>query len=82
MLMRVSYERIFLPAITMTLPTELFPATTPQNLLAFQFSAWYPKFASTTMRSKIISPLLPAFLEYLHSDGVFVPEGSENLLVG
>jgi hypothetical protein len=82
MSMRVSYERIFLLAFIMTLPTELFSTTNPQNLLAFQFSTWYPKFASTTMRSKIISPLPPAFLEYLHSDGVFVPEGSENLLVG
>jgi hypothetical protein len=35
-----------------------------------------------TPRSKIIRPLPTSFIDYLHSDGVFIPDGSENLLVG
>jgi hypothetical protein len=59
----------------------LFPEQTASYILQFQFSAWYPKFSSLSIKSTIIRPLDQNFKEYLESDGVFVPEGSEDLLV-
>ncbi|KAI0802046.1 D123-domain-containing protein [Irpex lacteus] len=59
----------------------LFPSLTPSGLLAFQFSSWYPRFASKSIKSTIIKPLGPEFHDYLRSDGVFLPEGSEDLSV-
>ncbi|KAG0700464.1 cytoplasmic protein [Suillus ampliporus] len=56
----------------------IFPIHTPDYLLSFQFSSWYPTFSSISIKSIIIRPLDQAFKEYLDSDGIFVPEGSEN----
>jgi hypothetical protein len=53
----------------------------PEYFLSFQFSCWYPKFSKITIKSHIIRPLSREFCEYLDSDGVFVPEGSEDVLV-
>ncbi|KAG2358320.1 D123-domain-containing protein [Suillus spraguei] len=58
-----------------------FPVQTPDYLLSFQFSSWYPTFSSISIKSTIIRPLDQAFKEYLDSDGIFVPEGSENVSV-
>ncbi|KAG1788856.1 D123-domain-containing protein [Suillus plorans] len=55
------------------------PLQTPDYLLSFQFSSWYPTFSSISIKSTIIRPLSQAFKEYLDSDGIFVPEGSENV---
>ncbi|KAI0632002.1 D123-domain-containing protein [Trametes polyzona] len=66
-----------MPAPVNTPP--LFPPHSPESLLAFQFSSWYPRFASQSIKSTIIRPLSAAFREYLDSDGVFVPEGAEDL---
>src|SRR5580698_2858713 len=63
-----------------TLPT-LFPDITPDYILSFQFSSWYPKFARISVKSTIIKPLSEEFRLYLDSDSVFVPEGSEDLSV-
>jgi len=60
-------------------PLTLFPAITPTYLLSFQFSSWYPTFSHLSIKSTIIRPLAQDFREYLDSDGVFVPEGSEDL---
>ncbi|EIW59585.1 D123-domain-containing protein [Trametes versicolor FP-101664 SS1] len=57
----------------------LFPPHSPDALLAFQFSSWYPRFADHSIKSTIVRPLSAAFCEYLNSDGVFVPEGAEDL---
>ncbi|OSX57322.1 hypothetical protein POSPLADRAFT_1062010 [Postia placenta MAD-698-R-SB12] len=57
----------------------LFPAQTPETLLAFQFSSWYPRFSSLSIKSTVIRPLSQEFREYLDSDGVFVPEGAEGV---
>ncbi|KII92158.1 hypothetical protein PLICRDRAFT_104097 [Plicaturopsis crispa FD-325 SS-3] len=62
-------------------PPPLFPPVTPEYLLSFQFSAWYPIFSALSIKSTIIRPLSQDFCEYLDADGVLVPEGSENLLV-
>ncbi|KAG1814981.1 D123-domain-containing protein [Suillus variegatus] len=61
---------------------SIFPLQTPDYLLSFQFSSWYPTFSSISIKSTIIRPLSQAFKEYLDSDGIFVPEGSENVSVG
>ncbi|KAG2046583.1 D123-domain-containing protein [Suillus hirtellus] len=58
---------------------SIFPLQTPDYLLSFQFSSWYPTFSSISIKSTIIRPLSQAFKEYLDSDGIFVPEGSENV---
>lgn len=54
-----------------------FPLLSPDYILAFQFSNWYPSFATFSPRSTIVRPLGKGFTDYLDSDGVFVPEGSE-----
>ncbi|KAF8895450.1 D123-domain-containing protein [Infundibulicybe gibba] len=57
----------------------LFPDQTTSYVLSFQFSSWFPRFASLSLKSTIVRPLTQEFCDYLNSDGVFVPEGSENL---
>ncbi|KAL4070056.1 D123-domain-containing protein [Scleroderma yunnanense] len=56
-----------------------FPLLSPDYILAFQFSNWYPLFARFSPKSTIIRPLGKDFKDYLDSDGVFVPEGSEDI---
>lgn len=63
------------------MPIPLFPPITPKYVLSFQFSSWYPQFSQISIKSTIIRPLGKEFCEYLHSDSVFVPEGSEDLFV-
>ncbi|KAI0947119.1 hypothetical protein AcV7_009632 [Taiwanofungus camphoratus] len=63
---------------TANIPT-LFPALASDSLLAFQFSSWYPRFSSLSIKSTIIRPLSQEFREYLDSDSVFVPEGAEDV---
>ncbi|KXN88223.1 hypothetical protein AN958_07682 [Leucoagaricus sp. SymC.cos] len=55
-----------------------FPIQTRSYILSFQFSEWYPRFAKQTIKSTIIRPVPAGFQEYLTSDGIFVPEGSED----
>ena len=76
-------DDLLLPATMPSVISEptLFPQLTPEALLAFQFSLWYPRFSSWSIKSTIIRPLSKSFHEYLDSDGVFLPEGSEDLLV-
>ena len=62
-------------------PLEEFPLLTPEHILAFQFSSWYPRFSTHSIKSTIIRPLSEEFREYLDSEGVFIPEGAEDLLV-
>ncbi|KAG1864544.1 D123-domain-containing protein [Suillus tomentosus] len=52
---------------------RIFPLQTPDYLLSFQFSSWYPTFSSISIKSAIIRFLSQAFKEYLNSDGIFVP---------
>lgn len=59
-------------------PGVAFPISTPDSVLAFQFSSWYPRFKQISIKSTIIRPLEDSFRKYLNSDGVFVPDGSEN----
>ena len=61
--------------------STMFPQFNASYILAFQFSSWFPFFSSMSIRSTIIRPLDQAFKDYLESDGVFVPEGSEDASV-
>jgi len=60
--------------------SSIFPQFNASYILAFQFSSWFPAFSSMSIRSTIIRPLDQEFKNYLESDGVFVPEGSEDAL--
>ncbi|KAH7873161.1 D123-domain-containing protein [Lentinula edodes] len=60
---------------------ELFPSLSRSYILAFQFSSWYPAFHTISIKSTIIRPLSQEFHNYLNADQVFVPKGSENVLV-
>ncbi|KAF9454732.1 D123-domain-containing protein [Macrolepiota fuliginosa MF-IS2] len=57
---------------------DWFPTQTRSYILSFQFSEWYPSFVKHTIKSTIIRPVPAGFQEYLTSDGIFVPEGSED----
>ncbi|RXW24480.1 hypothetical protein EST38_g1330 [Candolleomyces aberdarensis] len=57
---------------------DLFPEQTPAYILSFQFSSWYPTFSDVSIKSTIVRPLSGDFREYLESESVFVPAGSEN----
>ncbi|KAJ2935149.1 hypothetical protein H1R20_g1941, partial [Candolleomyces eurysporus] len=57
---------------------DLFPKQTPAYILSFQFSSWYPTFSDVSIKSTIVRPLSGEFREYLESESVFVPAGSEN----
>nr|GAT60350.1 predicted protein [Mycena chlorophos] len=57
------------------------PPLNASSILAFQFSSWYPTFSSISIKSTIIRPLPSDFAEYLHSEGVFVPEGADDVAV-
>ncbi|CCL99260.1 uncharacterized protein FIBRA_01275 [Fibroporia radiculosa] len=59
----------------------LFPSLSPEYVLAFQFSSWYPKFSGISIKSTVIRPLSQEFQEYLDSDGVFLPDGAEDVPV-
>ncbi|KAF8631805.1 hypothetical protein AX17_005020 [Amanita inopinata Kibby_2008] len=56
-----------------------FPQIDPAYILSFQFSSWYPTFSDLSIKSKIIRPLSQNFQYYLDADGIFVPEGSDNV---
>ncbi|KAF9496484.1 D123-domain-containing protein [Pleurotus eryngii] len=59
----------------------LFPDLSEDAILSFQFSSWYPEFVPLTIKSTVIRPLSKDFEEYLNADGVFVPEGSDDIPV-
>lgn len=61
-------------------PTEVsvFPPLHKSDVLACQFSSWYPRFKRHAPKATIIKPIPheEELLEYLESDGLFLPEGS------
>ncbi|GAA6050299.1 hypothetical protein JCM3770_002951 [Rhodotorula araucariae] len=65
---------------TSTVPdaADLFPPLRTQDVLACQFSSWYPLYKRVSPKATVIRPIPHAndFLEYLESDGLFLPEGS------
>ena len=69
-------------------PLPLEPS--PEELLQCQFSSWFPKFrylpkdlfgkrTNVTIKSEIITALPDEFIDFLHSDGIRLPEGATQL---
>lgn len=58
---------------------DIFPPLTRRDVLGFQCSSWYDTFVAITVKAVIIRPLPSEFREYLESDGVTVPDGSEDV---
>ncbi|CAI5466883.1 unnamed protein product [Closterium sp. Yama58-4] len=48
------------------------------DVLACQIQSWYPSFRSVSLRTEII-PLPPEFIDYLLSDGIFLPASCKAL---
>jgi hypothetical protein len=73
-----------MPSASTYTPT-LFPPQTTTYILSFQFSSWYPRFASKSIKSTVIRPLPEGekeeFREWLEMDGVVVPEGADDVCV-
>ncbi|KAG8906631.1 hypothetical protein FRB99_006419 [Tulasnella sp. 403] len=61
-------------------PPALFPPSTRSNIISFQTSSWYETFSAVTIKSVIIRPLSDEFREFLQSDGVTIPDGSEDVV--
>ncbi|GAA5999825.1 hypothetical protein JCM10207_005928 [Rhodosporidiobolus poonsookiae] len=57
---------------------DLFPPLTTADVLACQFSSWQPLFKRISPKATVIRPIPheDEFLDYLESDGLFLPEGS------
>lgn len=47
---------------------------TRSHIINCAFSSWYPKYKKYTPKSKIIKPLPQAFIDYLSSDGIDLPD--------
>ena len=75
-----SIDCLFL-AITFDMADTMFPPQTPAYILNFQFSSWYPRFSSVSIKSTIIKPLPEDFADYMNEDSIFLPEGSEDMCV-
>ena len=58
--------------------SALFPPLHTRDVLACQFSAWYPLFKRHSPKATVLRPIPHEadFLDYLESDGLFLPEGS------
>ncbi|RIA96531.1 Stomatin family protein [Glomus cerebriforme] len=63
-----------LSPVTTTSTSLPFPPFTEQHIINCSFSSWYNVFRRVTIKSKIIKPLPEEFVEYLHADGIFLPE--------
>ncbi|KFZ14513.1 hypothetical protein V501_03212 [Pseudogymnoascus sp. VKM F-4519 (FW-2642)] len=53
-----------------------FPPVTKQHILNCSYSSWYPKYRTSTLRSRLI-PLTTAFLDYLREDGLWLPDDDD-----
>lgn len=81
MFFSIIIDDLFL-TITMTAMADtMFPPQAPAYILNFQFSSWYPRFSSVSIKSTIIKPLPEDFADYMNEDSIFLPEGSEDMCV-
>ncbi|KAI9007763.1 D123-domain-containing protein [Hyaloraphidium curvatum] len=53
--------------------TPPLPRLTRAHVDRCAFHSWFPRFRGVTFASRVIGPLPPAFVDYLHADGVFLP---------
>ncbi|KAJ2581773.1 hypothetical protein GGH95_001898, partial [Coemansia sp. RSA 1836] len=54
--------------------SKLFAPLTRADVCNCVFSAWYPNFRRVTIKSEIIKPLDPGFIDYLLADGIILPD--------
>lgn len=64
-----------IPAVPFVSEKKKIQAPTRAEILACQFTSWYPEFRSVTIRS-IIIPLEDAFIRFILSDGIKLPSGT------
>ncbi|GAA5958037.1 hypothetical protein JCM8115_001109 [Rhodotorula mucilaginosa] len=57
---------------------SVFPPLYTADVLACQFSSWYPRFKRIAPKATIVRPLPEDehLIEFLEADGLFLPEGS------
>lgn len=67
-----------MPGETTTSPPT-FPPLTKQIIDNCTFSVWYEKYKKYVPKARVLKPLPPAFIEYLLSDGISIPESAFNL---
>ncbi|KAL5501449.1 hypothetical protein ACEPAH_8709 [Sanghuangporus vaninii] len=53
------------------------PPLSRDDVLAFQFSSWYPRYKHASIKSSIIRPLGEDFRRYMLADGVRIPDGAD-----
>lgn len=56
----------------------VFPPLLKSDVLACQFSHWYPRFRRCAPKATVIRPLPEdePLVDFLEADGLFLPEGS------
>ncbi|KAM0461835.1 hypothetical protein ACHAO4_001020 [Trichoderma viride] len=53
-----------------------FPPISRDHIQNCSYEAWFPKYRSSCLKSRII-PLSPAFISYLHEDGIILADDDE-----
>ncbi|UKZ95141.1 uncharacterized protein TrAFT101_009993 [Trichoderma asperellum] len=53
-----------------------FPPISRDHIQNCSYEAWFPKYRSSCLKSRII-PLSPAFVSYLHEDGIILADDDE-----
>ncbi|KAK9453695.1 D123-domain-containing protein [Dipodascopsis uninucleata] len=59
------------------LPSQAFPPVSVQHIRNCSYSSWHAKYKNHTPRSKILRPVEKGFMDYLLSDGIFLPPEGE-----
>lgn len=54
-----------------------FPPVTKDHIQNCSYDAWFPKYRSSCLKSRIIS-LPPSFVSYLHEDGIILADDDES----
>ncbi|KFH42057.1 Cell division cycle protein-like protein [Hapsidospora chrysogenum ATCC 11550] len=54
----------------------VFPPVTKDHIQNCSYDAWFPKYRSSCLKSRII-PLPPAFVSYLHEDGIILADDGD-----
>lgn len=55
----------------------VFPPVTKDHILNCSYDSWFPRYKSSCLKSRII-PLPPAFVSYLHEDGIILADDEED----
>lgn len=53
-----------------------FPPVSKDHIQNCSYDSWFPKYRSSCLKSRII-PLTPAFVSYLHEDGIILADEDE-----